>query len=278
MEELKPINKTEEPKEEIKDSSTVEAKTNPVVTDDTVGSTSTIRQVDKTFAELQAIQSTVKKFKFGDLIIPLLSIFMLLLLTFFVYIPMISSGVKFRDENRGVQEKITKLEKLNSDLDSLDISLLQTDLANSRTVIPFSLQVSNFLSYLNDSAIENGLEVKNIVTSDIAINATGTGKGLDTVMKGVSGPVKYIGSFNAILRFLGELQNSSPYLISADQIKISKAQDSLWEISLSVTGFYLNQSALPKVNLYENFQPYSQNSDILKIFSDKANKLQSNNQ
>lgn len=277
MEELKPINKTQDGQNGTKNPSTVEAKTNSVVTEDTVGSVSTVRQVDKTFSELQAIQSTVKKFKFGDLIIPLLSIFMLLLLTFFVYIPMISSGIKFREENKGVKEKITKLEKLNSELDKVDISVLQKDLANSRAVIPFSLQVSNFLSYLNDSAIENGLEVKNIVTSDIAINSSVTSKGLDNVMKGVSGPVKYIGSFNAILRFLGELQESSPYLISADQIKLKRSGNNLWEISLSVTGFYLNQSALPKVNLYENFQPYSQNSDILNIFSEKASKLQGKN-
>ncbi len=232
------------------------------------------KRFDNTFSELQAIQNNVKSFRPGDIVVPLMSIITLGLLTTFVYIPMVTAGTKFRQESAEINEKIKKLEDLNDDLDKMDVSLLQTDLANSRVVIPFSLQVSDFVSYIDDAATDKGLEFKEILAGDIAIKDDKGDRGIDKAIKGVSGPLKYVGTLNQITDFLDELQVASPFILSADQIKLKKENSGeKWEIAVNITGYYINQASLTKTNLYNNFVPYTQYEDTLNIFKLKSEKI-----
>jgi hypothetical protein len=232
------------------------------------------KRFDNTFSELQAIQNNVKSFRPGDIVVPLMSIITLGLLTTFVYIPMVTAGTKFRQESAEISEKIKKLEDLNDDLDKMDVSLLQTDLANSRVVIPFSLQVSDFVSYIDDAATDKGLEFKEILAGDIAIKDDKGDRGIDKAIKGVSGPLKYVGTLNQITDFLDELQVASPFILSADQIKLKKENSGeKWEIAVNITGYYINQASLTKTNLYNNFVPYTQYEDTLNIFKLKSEKI-----
>ncbi len=236
--------------------------------------TNAVRQFDKTFSELQAIQSSVKKFKPGDLVVPVLSLLALGLLTIFVYIPMVTSGMKFRAESQDTKSKITQLNKLGSDLDAMDITLLQTDLSNARTVIPFSLQVSDFVSYVDDSAKSNGLEFREILAGDIAVRTSAESKGVDPVMRGVSGPLKYSGNFTEITSFLDEIQDASPFIVATDQVKLKQTESGQWELALTVTGYYINQDAITKPNIYSPFSSYTQFTPTIDVFTQKASKLQ----
>lgn len=234
------------------------------------------RQIDRTFEELKELQETVKKFKFGDFVVPILSIIALSLLSVFVYIPMISKAVENVREVREVGEKIKMLEKLNNDLDGIDQTVMQTDLANSRKVIPFSLQVSDFLSYVDTSARSKGLDFKDILAGDISIKSSTEKKGIDSVIKGVSGPLKYTGNLTQITNFLDQIQATSPYIISADQIKLKRtASAGTWEIALTVTGYYIDQAGLKAPDIYLPFTAYTQFKPVMEVFSTKA--LQSNN-
>ena len=231
-----------------------------------------IKESGKTFEELRSLQSTVKKFKFGDLVVPILSVIALAVLTIFVYVPMISSAIANVAQRKDTTAKIASLNKLDADLGSIDLNDFNTTLANSRKVIPFSLQVSDFLSYVDDSAKKDGLVFKEILTGDITIVSPGSTKGTDTTTKGVSGPLKYQGSINQITAFLDELQSTSPYIISADQISLRKSTSNIWELSLTVTGYYIDQNALPSLNIYVPFTKYSQNSKVIGVFNIKASK------
>lgn len=221
-------------------------------------------------SELRQIQQDVKKYKTNDLIIPVMSIIFLSLLTIFVYIPMVARAVEYRSEVGSVQEKITKLTGLNSQLSQLDSVGLQQDLAVSRDVIPFSLQVSDFVLYINKLAEEKGLQFKEILAGDIQIRGKGESRDVDPVMKGVSGPLKYVGRQARVVSFLDELQNISPYIISADSVELKKLESGDWELSLLVTGYYLNQASLPALDIYSPYSSYTQYRSVIDIFRSKS--------
>jgi hypothetical protein len=184
--------------------------------------------------------------------------------------------VSYREETKEVSGKIDQLNELNSSLDSIEVSQLQQDLAVTRKVIPFSLQVSDFAFYVDNLAQEKGLDFKEILAGDIQVKAPDEEKGIDPIVKGVSGPLKYGGTLAAITEFLDGLQNASPFMIAADDIKLRKAVDTdEWEVSLNITGYYINEATIPQPNIYSPFSAYSTNSEVLDIFRSKAEKLES---
>lgn len=230
---------------------------------------------DKTFEELKQLQTSVKKFKAGDLLVPMLSLISLALLTIFVYIPMITAAIDNRDEVAEIKGKINTLERLNDDLNAVDQIQLQVDLANSRKVIPFSLQVSDFLYYIDNSAKAKGLEFKEIIVGDVLISGGEKKTGIESLAKGVSGPVKYGGTLTQITNFLDEIQTVSPYIVSADQIKLRQPQGGEnWEVSLTTTGYYIDEKSLKTPGIYDPFTFYYKNTQIIELFATKANRSQ----
>jgi hypothetical protein len=228
------------------------------------------------FKEIRDFREQVKEFNLNDLIVPAMSLLILLLLTTFVYIPSITSAITFRQESEEVTNKIEQLEKLNEKLDQINVSQLQQDLSVARKVIPFSLQVSDFAFYVDNLAKQKNLVFKEILAGDVQVKAPDEESGIDPVVRGVSGPLKYTGTLSDITAFLDQLQNASPFMIAADDIKLRKSVDSdSWEVALSITGFYINESSIPQPNIYSPFSEYSQNSDVLEIFKDKAQQLES---
>src|SRR5690606_34536199 len=141
----------------------------------------------------------------------------------FVYLPMVSSALEFRTERSEVQGKIEKLESLNSDLDRIEVVQLQRDLSVSRSVIPFSLQVSDFLSYVDNLAQEKNLTFREILAGNVQVRSGEDSRTVDPVVRGVSGPLRYIGTLSNITSFLDGLQNASPFIISASDIELRKS-------------------------------------------------------
>lgn len=226
-------------------------------------------------SELKQLQQDVKHFRASDLVVPIMSIIFLGLLTAFVYIPMITKAVEFREQKEEIAQKIEKLERVNTEISKIDVATLQSDLATSRSVIPFSLQVSDFVLYVNDLAEDKKLEFKEILAGDIQVRSKGETREIDPVIKGVSGPLKYVGDLDDIVEFLDELQNISPYIISADNIELKQVgDDDKWEMSLLITGFYLNKSSLPSLDIYAPFSPYTQYQAVMQTFSSKAENSQ----
>lgn len=247
-------------------------ETQPVI--DPAEVESTKKPAPNVFKEIGELKDQVKTFKINDLVVPATSLLILILLTSFVYIPSISSAISFREETTEVTKKIEQLESLNQKLDQIEVTALQQDLAVARKVIPFSLQVSDFAFYVDEVAKKNNLQFREILAGDVQVKSPDEEKGVDPIVRGVSGPLKYAGPLASITSFLDGLQNASPFMIAADDIKLRKSVDSdRWEVSLNITGYYINESSIPQPNIYAPFNEYRQNTEILEIFRDKSEQL-----
>ncbi len=214
--------------------------------------------------ELTQISEKSKKGKlgFGDLIIPIASGVVFIILSFGVFIPMINAALEYQDEIKVSNEKIEQLEKLNNRLDKLDDDQLNEDVVTARKVIPKKLLVSDLLLYLNELAISLDLSVSELSSAD-ALNA-------------VSGPVEYSGNYENVLKFLENVQNVSPYMLRLQNVEISARQDveagETWNISLDVSGYYLAEEDI-NLDIYAPFQLYTEYEDVMEILKRKAESL-----
>lgn len=210
--------------------------------------------------ELAAVSHKLKKTKlsFSDLVIPIASGVLFIVLAFAVFIPMISSAFDYLDEIKETNGKIEQLEKLNKQLDRLDDNQLNEDVITARKVIPKVLLVSNFVYYLDELAKQKSLAVSELSSAD-SIN-------------GVSGPLGYSGSYENVISFLDDVQNVSPYMIRLENVTVSVREGNVWDISLQVSGYYLFESG-EDANIYAAIQPYTEYEDIMEIFKRKAESI-----
>lgn len=200
-----------------------------------------------------------KKLTISDLIIPIASSIVLIVLCFAVFIPMVRSAFEYRDEIKEIDQKIEQLEKLSKQLDQLDENQLSEDVLTSRTVVPNKLLVSDLVYYIDNLAKSLNLQISKLSSSD-SLNS-------------VSGPLGYEGEYTNVIDFLDKAQNVSPYMIRLENVKLSRKNKNdgkdNWAIDMIVSGYYISDSE-EEPSIYSNFQPYTQHSDILEIFREKA--------
>jgi hypothetical protein len=226
----------------------------------------------KTRKEIEAVSDKIKKtkLKISDIIVPLLVVVILIILGVFVFVPMIQKAIAFQEENKTIVGKENQLSELEKTLKAMDEGILQSDLVNAQKVIPNTLKVSSFMYYIDNLASEKGLTASEISAGDVKINTEGeTSEG--NYILGVSGPIAYQGSLTTVLSFLDSLYSASPYIITIENLDLEGAGDK-WQIKLLVTGYYVPAS-VKNVDIYSKFTPYSDYSDIVKIFETKASKL-----
>ncbi len=221
---------------------------------------STSQSKKKREEEVAVISQKLKKTKlsFSDLVIPIASGVLFLVLAFAVFIPMVSSAFEYLDEIKVTNEKIEQLEKLKKQLDLLDENQINEDVLVSRQVIPKILLVSNFVYYLDELAKEKSLTISELSSSD-SIN-------------GVSGPLGYVGSYDNVIAFLEDVQSVSPYMIRLENVELSARKDESWGITLQVSGYYILEPE-EEPSIYTTFQPYTEYEDIVEIFKTKAASL-----
>lgn len=202
------------------------------------------------------------KLSFSDLIIPIASGAVFIILCFAVLIPMVNSALEYLDEIKVTNEQIEQLEKLDKALKKLDEDKLNEDVVTSRKVIPVKLLVSDLILYLNELAISLDLQINELVSSD-ALNS-------------VSGPIGYTGNYENILNFLENAQNVSPYMLRLENVEVrtrSNSEDTnTWSISLLISGYYLADEE-KDADIYDSFQSYTEYEDIVEIFKEKAKNL-----
>ena len=223
--------------------------------------------------QLAAISEKIKnsRLKFSDVIIPLASLTILALLSIFVFIPMIKSAIGFQSEYKSIQESKSTLASLENQLDALDDTQLQTDLLNSKKVIPKTLKVSSFIYYIDSLAYTKGLSSKEISAGDVKFSSDSDDKTGHYIL-GVSGPLSYSGSLNAVLEFLDDLYSASPYVMSVKNIELKSSKEN-WTVDLNITGYYVPVN-IDEVNLYLPFVSYTKYENIVEIFENKASKLE----
>ena len=212
-------------------------------------------------AELQKVveKRGSKKLTISDLIIPIASSIVFIILCFAVFIPMVRSAFEYMDEMKEIDQKIEQLEKLSKQLDQLDENQLSDDVLTSRTVVPNTLLVSDLVYYIDNLAKSLNLQISKLSSAD-SLNS-------------VSGPLGYEGEYSNVIDFLDKAQNVSPYMIRLENVKLSRKNKNdgkdNWSIDMIVSGYYISDSE-EEPSIYSNFKPYTEHSDILEIFREKA--------
>lgn len=226
---------------------------------------SNIKENKNVIKDIEEVSSLIKKskLKFSDIAIPIVAGAVLILLSIFLFIPMVSSALEYQTEIKETDSKMETLKKLENSLNSLDEVKLNDDLVVAKRVIPKLLNVSDFIYYVDTLARNKGLTTKEISAGDTTTGTT------DNKNLSVSGPVGYSGSYDSIIEFLDEVQTVSPYIIGVKNIEMSRSSNNVWNISLSVSGYYMPDKT-SSIDLYSGFKAYTDYTDVLKIFNEKT--------
>jgi hypothetical protein len=230
---------------------------------------------NRTKKELEAISQKIKasRLSIKDILIPLVTGLILLMLGVFVFVPMIKTAMVFRKEYTEIKEKEAVLEKLEDELKSIEQTKFQTDLLNTKEVIPKTLRVSSFMYYIDTLANEKKLSSTTISAGDVQVTITRNieDAGEQRIYLGVSGPLSYTGTLKNLLDFLDSLYLASPYIVSADNVSLRREGEG-WRVTMNLTGYYVPESTV-KVDFYEPFENYSKYEEIIDIFAEKAEQL-----
>jgi hypothetical protein len=228
---------------------------------------------------------------FGDLLIPLMGLFIFLLLTIFVYVPMLFTGDNSYLELRSQIDEIDlNAQALNAKLAAIEpisanSAKLNSDLRVVTTIIPPTLDVSDFTYYVDQLAKDSLLDFREISSGDITVSSGNSNDAVSNNVSGVSGPIVYEGRYKNIVEFLDILQEQSPYIVESStifmrEIKVdpdsSDAANNFWRIELNITGYYIAQDATQGYgvfNAYQPFVPYTNFNDIFKVFESKNDIL-----
>ena len=231
--------------------------------------------MQKTVRKQEGISEKIKntRLKIKDLIIPIIVSMILLFISIFVFIPMLKEAFNYRTELKEIKSKQEQLIKLKQSIENLSEDQLNDDLIEVKSVIPRTLKVASFLYYIDELARLKNLTSDKISASDVNIGIVDKNKQQDSNQyKGVNGPLAYRGSLENILNFLDNFYYSSPYIVSPQNISLTKSAE-LWEVELSLTGYYVSEEENLVVNIYKPFKPYTDFADVMEILKEKSKKL-----
>ena len=231
--------------------------------------------MQKTVRKQEGISEKIKntRLKIKDLIIPIIVSMILLFISIFVFIPMLKEAFNYRTELKEIKSKQEQLIKLKQSIGSISEDQLNDDLIEVKSVIPRTLKVASFLYYIDELARLKNLTSDKISASDVNIGIVDKNKQEDSNQyKGVNGPLAYKGSLENILNFLDNFYYSSPYIVSPQNISLTKSAE-LWEVELSLTGYYVSEEENLVVNIYKPFKPYTDFADVMEILKEKSKKL-----
>ena len=231
--------------------------------------------MQKTVRKQEGISEKIKntRLKIKDLIIPVIVSMILLFISIFVFIPMLKEAFNYRTELKEIKSKQEQLIKLKQSIESISEDQLNDDLIEVKSVIPRTLKVASFLYYIDELARLKNLTSDKISASDVNIGIVDKNKQQDSNQyKGVNGPLAYRGSLENILNFLDNFYYSSPYIVSPQNISLTKSAE-LWEVELSLTGYYVSEEENLVVNIYKPFKPYTDFADVMEILKEKSKKL-----
>ena len=231
----------------------------------------------ETKTEIEGLSEKIKdtRLTIQDLLVPLSVLLILVLLIIFVFIPMVKAAISFRGEYKSTVERLEELEKVEEKLREIDETTLQTDLINAKLVIPQTLRVASFMSYIDNLARELNLSSSSLTAGDSqtsVIRKSEQEEGETRVYFGVSSPLNYGGELSNILTFLDNLYEASPYVISISGVGLRKGGGDKWEVNLNVMGYYVPESTM-KTNIYKDFESYLEYQDVVEAFSQKASQL-----
>lgn len=230
--------------------------------------------------EIEVTSEKIKssKLKVQDLLIPIIIGIILVFITIFVFIPMISTAFDLRKELKDIKSKQEQMTTMKNTLSQMNEKVLEEDLRDVKNVIPRTLRVSSFIYYIDELAKNKNLTSETISAGDIKLRDQAEEKAKETSQyKGVNGPLAYSGILEDVLSFLDSFYTSSPYIVSPENIKLQgNSSDDTWKVTLSLTGYYISEEDT-KVDIYRPFRLYTGFSDVLALLKNKAKRLGESN-
>lgn len=240
------------------------------------------KKITGTRKEIESISERIKasRFSIQDLVVPLAVVLILLLLGLFLFVPMVNTAISYRQEIRENRQKQEDLENLEAKLSQIDEVQLQIDLVDAKRVIPQSLTVSSFISYIDTLAREKDLYSSTLSAGDTQSSVTRVAAGDDESTNrfyfGVSSSLAYDGSLEDISSFLDDLYTASPYVISARGVSLRGTPGGSWNVRVSVMGYYVPEPTL-EVDPHISFENYQEHQDVIDVFTIKAEQLRGSN-
>jgi len=232
---------------------------------------------------LKERKSEEKSIKAGDFIIPALSVIALVLLSVFVYVPMIKESQEVKDQIETEEQNIETLNSLLVNLKTINKESMNEDYSYITKIIPSRMEVADFAQYIDQSALENNLTLDRISASSQKAALSTDAISVEGLY-GVTGPLRYDGYYDDIVTFVDGLNATSPYLISLSSIKMNKGgesaendlyTDSVWTIEMSVTGYYIIEiEGGTTINYYVPLVRYDNDEDIMNNIRARAAKLE----
>ena len=209
-----------------------------------------------------------KKLIFSDFVIPFLAFIIFIVLTIFVYIPMITETVELNDDTKNVISKQEQMKTLQVKIDELDGTQLYDDYQIIDQVIPTRLEVADFVYFVDELAKDKGLKLNEIRASNSDITSEDSSLDMSTV----SGPLSYEGNYTDVLSFLEDLQKSSPYIVSVNSIDLSNISGKRWSFDITINGYYLSES-VSNVDPYQTFVPYTNFNNLVEMLRNRGKLL-----
>ncbi|HOR52723.1 MAG TPA: hypothetical protein PLE51_03610 [Candidatus Pacearchaeota archaeon] len=223
---------------------------------------------------LEGVSDRIKstKLKIKDLVIPIVIAIMLILITIFLFVPMLTKAFEYRNQLKSIKSKQDQLRTLKTNVEKLSDEQLTKDLIEVKSVIPRTLKVSSFLFYIDELAKQKNLTADSLSAGDVNIHTAEEEQ--DGKYKGVNGPLAYYGSLENVLSFLDSFYTSSPYIVSPKNISLEKSADR-WEVKVNLTGFYIVEEESVSFNMYKPFKAYTDFPNVIETLREKAKRLNS---
>lgn len=240
------------------------------------------KEQSKTKKEIESLSDRIKasRFSIKDLVVPLAVVVILLLLGLFLFVPMVRTAISYRQQLQEARVREEELNNLEAELRSIDAEegVFQVDLINSKRVIPQSLTVSSFISYIDTLASEKRLYSRSLTAGDSQSTITRVAQGGDGERErrayyGVSSRLSYEGSLENVSDFLDNLYTASPYVISARGVSLRGRGEQDWRVEVNVMGYYVPEPTL-EIDPYTSFESYKEYQEIIDIFTQKAEQLE----
>ncbi len=214
----------------------------------------------------------------ADLLIPIVSAFVFIMVLFFILIPSINNSNEVLSEIEEVESDQEILRRNLETVEAIDFTQMQRDLSNARKVLPRRLEVAQFAYYVDSLAEEKDLEFRELRAGDVSISEAE--EDISTLnVKGIRVPMEYTGNYEPILDFFNELQTVSPYVISfgynVELNKLGEDDDTEWGLEIDITGHHVreDEELARTTNLYLPITPYNSDEELVQEFTERVEIL-----
>jgi hypothetical protein len=193
--------------------------------------------------------------KLSDYIVPLLGLMVFGLLIAFVYVPFGTEALDKNHEIRSLEEDIEYMNDKIEKLESINLDGLNQDTKKVEKVVRDEMEVSELAAQVEELALFNNLEPKELSFSNQAGGESLYRTDLENdswipaFTGSISGPFSFYGEFPDVVAFLEDLRNESPTVMFIDAVSISRykiddedqqtevVEDQLWSVDINIFGF-----------------------------------------